>query len=44
MSSKPELIQGPILPWAPSQADNELIDRLLASDNPLDNIYGQAYK
>jgi hypothetical protein len=42
--ANPELIQGPVPNWQPSENDKTLIERLAASDNPLDNAYGEAYR
>jgi hypothetical protein len=38
-----ELIQGPVQPWQPSEADLALVASLLASKDEIDNAFGEAY-
>jgi hypothetical protein len=41
---KTELIQGPVQQWEPCEEDKELVEHLLASEDELDNAYGEAYQ
>ena len=43
MKEQQNFVHGPLQPWEASQKDRELIERLLASTDPRDNAYGEAY-
>jgi hypothetical protein len=38
-----ELIPGPVQKWEPSEEGRATIEKLLASEDELDNAYGEAY-